>query len=1323
MKKRLVFVITAICLVATFCQAQKARFYGSGKLSCSLINRIAQDSYGFIWIATEDGLNKFDGWNFTRYFHNERDSTSLAGNYTQAFLNDSKGRLWIGSGKGLQYYVPYADTFCPVKFLDGNSPSVINMTELHSGEIFAVTAGMGIYSVNKETMEATSLERINDLCGSLFMNYVFEDKSGYLWIALRGRLARITSDLKKVEFYDLPSGPSGKIYDMLEDNEQRLWVAYASNVYLWDNKHCNFIPIDNQGEEFTVRGMLLSKNGHIYVNTTGGGIKYIDVEARKLCTYYRKGIPTGANISALLEDRGGNLWMGCYKKGLLLLSSEPRQFDFWDFTSITSPYKNSLTSVYGDKEGNIWAATEKELFKYNKSGEVLASYSIGTDVISMLEDSEGTFWLGSFFGTFAQFNKQAGTIKELPYFKNRAIKKIIEGKDNALYFSVHGDGFARYDLRNRKWSQITDTTRLSTTMRLANNWINTMFCDSEGMIWLGHCKGINCYDPKTNQFLKLKCGSALLTSLCYALLEDKDGHIWMGTNNGLFEYDKQTEELKHYGIEEGVPSNVICGLGQGKDGDIWCSTYNGICRLKSGTRKVVNYFTGTGLVDREYLQGLYFQDTEGYIYLGGTGGITKFMPDSVGTQTPLYPPVLTNLYLNNKVVSANTMIGGEPIADAVWMDAKAVRLSYEYDIFSFEFSTIGFHECENIRFEYRLIELSEVWRSTSPGENKITYNHLPSGYYTLEVRSCENEVNSPVRTISIYIAPPWYDTVCAKIGYILLLIGILCWGIYIWTLRQRRRRRDEINEEKLKFFINIAHELRSPITLITSPLTSLVKAETDPTKKKSLQTMQRNANRILNLINQLLDIRKIDKGQMKIVCRETEMVGFIEDLFRLFDYQALKRNIQFTFAREVKELPVWIDRNNFDKVLMNLLVNAFKYTPDGGEITMTLATGEEKYARGGLFRYAEITIVDSGMGLDEKKLERIFERFYQASTNSHGFGIGLNLTKMLVELHHGSISAANRADKQGSVFTVRIPLGKEHLKADELAETAASVSEVPVRLALKEDTCWEPNEDKIELVKKCGQCKVLVVDDDEEIREYLKQELGVFYKMVTACNGEEAYQIALQQKIDLIISDVVMPEMDGFELLKKAKTNVNISHIPIILLTSQAEYHNRIKGWNVGADAFVSKPFVVEELMVICENLISSRTKLKGRFGAGQEVEDKMKPIEVKANDEFFMERLMNAMNENISDSKFSVEDLAEAVGVSRVQLHRKLKNLTGDTTSDFIRNIRLKQAAKLLKEKKVNVSQIAYLVGFTSPTMFSIAFKKLYGCSPSEYAEREENQ
>ena len=535
--------------------------------------------------------------------------------------------------------------------------------------------------------------------------------------------------------------------------------------------------------------------------------------------------------------------------------------------------------------------------------------------------------------------------------------------------------------------------------------------------------------------------------------------------------------------------------------------------------------------------------------------------------------------------------------------------------------------------------------------------------------------------------------------YFAILVSL---ATYIF-LTYRRRANEQLNEEKMKFLINATHDIRSPLTLIMSPLANLRRRLNDDQKdaRRDVDTIEHNAQRILNLVNQILDVRKIDKQQMHLHCEQTDLVPFVASLSKMFEYNAQERNIDFRFVHDgLDSLDVWIDRGQFDKVVTNLLSNAFKYSQDGGAITISLTEDGD---------YATVRVTDNGVGLDYDSLRHIFERFYQGGNSRRmhidGTGIGLNLCKMIVDMHHGTITAENRSDgQQGSVFPVKLPLGNAHLKPEEIENTSQQPAHAGQQPA----------------ANSSARYRVLIVDDDREIGNYISSELGHYYKFSICSNGREGLKELLTNPYDLVISDVMMPEMDGFTMLRMIKTNLNISHLPVIMLTSKADVGNRLEGLERGADAFLAKPFNMEELHMNIENLIHSRLHLKGKFSGAQQQAELLEQPEVKGNDELLMERIMKVVNKNLSNSDFNVDMLTQEVGISRAQLHRKMKELTGISTSEFIRNIRLEQAARLLKEQKVNITQVAYAVGFSNLAHFSTVFRKHFGVSPSEYAERE---
>lgn len=776
----------------------------------------------------------------------------------------------------------------------------------------------------------------------------------------------------------------------------------------------------------------------------------------------------------------------------------------------------------------------------------------------------------------------------------------------------------------------------------------------------------------------------------------------------MFRYDPEKKELQRLTTEQGLLDNIICGLSEDRKGNVWCCTMKGINRIQPYSGRVSSRYAGSGF----YSRGVYCVDEEGVVYGASSSGIIRFFPDDTLYSRFDRELTVTGLFIDGHPVTMLTRSGGKPVLRERLEDASAFYLSYADNSFSVLFSLMDFRDMKNTCLEYRLEEFREEWSRTLPGDNCIQYHHLPPGDYTLQVRACENGVCSSVKSLHIHIAPPWYQTGIARLVYFLLLLTVGCFV----CLLLKQKRREEINEAKLQFFINVSHEIRSPMTLVISPLEKLLKGNHDHETMIQLQTIYRNAGRILRLINQLLDVRKIDKGQMHIRCTETDLVTFVGEWVHTFAEQAEDKSVGLKYnvlLPQSEQLPVWIDRNNFDKVLVNLLANALKYTPKGGEIEVRLTAGTDEKCTGPLHAYAEIAVIDSGKGLDEKEIERIFDRFYQGKANQLstpiGFGIGLNLCRLLVELHHGTITAVNRTGGGGSCFTVRIPLGNSHLSEEEcLQSEGVSLENQERPVPLPESEMSRPR----------TLYKVLVIEDDEELRDFLKKNLSVYYKVETAIDGTEGWKKALTRQPDLIVSDIMMPRMNGFQLLKALKSNGNTNHIPIILLTSRTEFADKIRGLSQGADGYISKPFHLQELEVLISNLITNRIRLKGKYSGAQEPDDKVGSVEIQENSKVLMDRILDVVNRHLDDPELNVEMLARELSISRTQLHRKMKELTGMPTSDFIRNIRLRQAAVLLREKDVNITQVAYAVGFVSQPHFSTVFKKLYGLSPKEYAD-----
>ena len=791
------------------------------------------------------------------------------------------------------------------------------------------------------------------------------------------------------------------------------------------------------------------------------------------------------------------------------------------------------------------------------------------------------------------------------------------------------------------------------------------------------------------------------------------GKLYVGTNDGLLCYDLKTRKTHMYAMESGLADNCISSIEQDRQGNLWVSTDHGLCRLDPKTGQTSNYFVDNGLQSNEFSDGASFTAPNGQMIFGGLGGITWFKPQDIKELDWHAEVKLTGFWVNGEPVTPATMSGLWQVVDTAVIAANRFVLASSDNSFALQLSTLTYDNPEHIVYRYRINR--EGWVRMQPGVNEITFSHMQPGNYDFCVVAEQNGIDTPERCFTVVIHAPWYRTPLAYIVYLLVIAAVLWRYLRIRRRKEQDRLRlqehihaEEMADAKLKFFMNISHEIRTPMTLIVAPLLSLIKQDDDPHRRSIYETIRRNAERILGLINQMMDLRKIDKGQMQMHMCETELISFIGDIHMLFDQQAKAKNIRFTYEHDTQMLPVWIDRQNFDKVIVNLLSNAFKFTPTGGQIAMSVTHDAGQ---------VHIAIKDTGEGIPEDKLDRIFDRFYQtpsmANDRKTGTGIGLDLTRSLVELHHGTIVAHNNKDGAGCEFVVTIPLGNQHLKPEEIITEKQDVSHA-VSL-IDEEVVSHP--DVVGELPKVGRRqRIVIVEDDTEIRDYLAAELSSDYDVSMADNGRAGLSEVLKLMPDLVISDIMMPEMDGNELCSKIKGNPATNHIPVILLTAKSRDEDQLEGLEMGADAYVMKPFNMDILRRTIVNLIHTHQMLRLKYGRNDQLEEQVDQVKMKSPDDQLLDRVMKVINKNISNSDLSVDGIAEEVGISRVHLHRKMKELTGQTPHDFIRNIRLKQAAKLLSSQNMNITEVMYACGFNNAASFSTIFKKFYGMSPREY-------
>ncbi len=1236
---------------------QTGHFIPSERFSSGLINDLCQDKYGYMWIATDYGLNRYDGYRFIEYNHQPKDTTTISSSNAISLFCDEEGLLWVGTSKGLDRYDYDTGHFVHYPFERGRSPRVTKITQLKDGRLVVATSGYhGLYYIRGGMMED-----FNEGDTKMpFVNSVFEDSHGRLWQCNFGNELTMRD---KAGLHRMTS-TQGFVVDFVQRGDEVLIVC-LHGIHSYENGRLAVSDIDMSAMEgeAVIRRVFADHQGNVYIGTRGDGLYCLPAKSNKLerVTAVVEGMNlSSAKIWAITEDRQHNIWLGCQSKGLMMLSAHPSQFAAWTFTSQGIDIASAITSVCEGDAGRVWCTVQGNgIYGFDTSGRIVAHPSSPANVECLHRTPDGHYWIGTDDALYA-YDPLTGRSEKKAMFDCDKVNAITDDGKGNLYISTFSKGFWEYNTQTKELKHYD-----SHNCGLSNNWVMAMMTDRNGYLWIATSSGVSCYDPQTDQFQKVQ----LEGILCFSLCQTHEGGILVGTEQGLYLLATGQEPLLL-----GLSGKTVGYIVEAQDGNIWCSTSKGIWQYDLTKKTFISHVNGNGLTASEYLNDVGLNTVDGRICFATNNGLTVFRPTEVrGNHTTLPEVKLTGFYVADKALST--------LSDRY-------SVSYLDNSMQLEFSLLDFNNPGNIIFEHRIN--GGLWQQNQEGQNTIQLNHLQPGDYTVEVRALSAGSYSPITSITIEVTPPWYKSTMAYFIYIIMVVALI--GLVAFAWRRRANRRFE--EAKMRFLINATHDIRSPLTLIMGAVKKL-KASYDAS---AVDTVDRNAQRLLQLVNQILDERRIDKKQMQLHCRETNMVGFINGICKLYQFTADQRNITFTFDHNGDIVKAWIDRIQFDKVISNLLSNAFKYTPDGGEVKVTLHETDNDVV---------IQVADNGIGFKDEKPERLFERFYQGRNaediGMHGTGIGLNLSRAITLLLGGQIKAANN-EGGGALFTVTLPKGNSHLKPEqiELETPAEEVQRITTETSKQSSRKYH----------------ILIADDEREIADYIITELGNRYKFDYAPNGKEALKMLHAAPYDLVISDVMMPEMDGFALLKRIKDNPQISQLPVIMLTSKSEVKHKLEGLKHGADAYIAKPFDMEELHVQIDNLLDSVRRLKGKFSGAVSQEERVENIEVKGIDDALMERIMQVVNARMSDPDFTVEVLASEVGLSRAQLHRRMKDITGIASGKFLRNLRMEQAARLLRDGKVNVSQVAYCVGYADLSQFSTAFKTHFGQSPSEYAE-----
>ncbi|MCF0202338.1 MAG: response regulator [Bacteroidaceae bacterium] len=1305
-------------------------------MASTLINEIMQDHLGVIWIATDDGLTRYDGSKFTTYRHIDGDETSISHNLVRDIIEDKAGNIYVGTHNGLQHFCRNTNTFSTLakdsngKFVTGNVNKIL---QLSNGEIWV--SGNDLYRVALKDHNVYAQE-VDYPGPRRYIQDIMEDNAGNIWVSHQSN--GIFVHVKKGNRLKHYLGDvSGVTYRQLEsDEEGNVFVGTIGMGVLRLNTATDRFETISGTEGVIPTTLDFDGAGKMYIGTDGNGIKAYDIARGTLQDFPLDNKffnSQKAKIHSILSDVDGNLWLGVYQKGVMYIRNKSSLFTTIGHKTFDRNYIGSeaVTGITEDCNGNIWITTDNDgIYRLSADGSPLSHFdNMGQTgspriILGAASKRSDKVWVASFTDGLGYYSMN-GAYTSVPIYDRdgKAVRSVMAVK---------------IDHRGRLWATTlgcnifcidTKTCRVIPEYSIIpglNEWQLCSQVTKDGNIYVGTFDGM--YVVSENNGKPVVGQKHFLQGIIvHDITEDRSGNLWVATSHGLARLDVRTGKVTTLTTAQGLISNTVYAVRCDDYGMVWATTSSGLAQFSPDMKHVANFTAADGIQGNEFSRGAAYIDSQGRLWAGGTSGVSYFRPTDAGSPSDKWTVRLTDFYLNNRPVDTRTVSGLWNVTTTNTMEATRFDLSSTDNSFSLEFAEKELSAPDGFTYEYTINDDEPV--VLPAGTHRISFSNLSPGLYRIRIYvSGKPEIQPCEITVKIHV--PWYNHWMAWIAYLVIFVCVARYVMVQYRQIMATRKAlaeqtkvDEINRSKLEFFTNISHEIRTPMTLILSPLQKLMANDSDvDNRRRNYDTMNRNAKRILGLINELMDIRKLDNGKLKLTFGEHDVVPLIEDICKSFTGYMKEKNITFTYIHDgIDAMRLWIDVKNFDKMVSNILSNAMKFAPADGVVTVELRRVGGK---------AVISVSDNGIGIPDAEKPNIFNRFYQVNSQyTAGTGVGLHLTQALTKLHHGEIYVTNNEEGPGSKFFIELPTGREHLSEEELSPseiTEKTDEQIAAETVAKhEDAPAEENPQPLPYknakVHSQSKYKVLIVDDDEEISRYIMQELQSKYHCSICNSGESALAEILAQKPNLVISDIMMPGMSGIELCRQMKANVNINHIPIILLTALSDTQTNVEGLNVGAAAFLTKPFDVTLLKSTVNNVIQSRQRLKNVYEGKQSTASRKAPkVEILSPDERFMKRIMKVVEAHIFDQKLTVDMLASEVGVSRVHMNRKLKELTNQTSTDFIRNIRLKRAAELLSKKKHSIAEVADMVGFPNPNNFSTVFRKLYGMSPREYMNRD---
>lgn len=1302
-------------------------------LSQSTVFDIAQDKTGYIWFGTADGLNRFDGYNFT-VFRNGNDSvSSIQSNFIRSLKVDSLDNLWIGSKLGLSHFNPVLEKFENYPLTILNSPLCIYAIEDIADGNLALGCDGGVAFFNKKTKQydyqhVFGREKVNDLYYSGNNTLIVATTQGLFSFNIKTKsIKAIVSSLSNSWTQSITPKGNGDYWVATEG--KGLYLINSDNEI---KKVFNHNPSDkNSISSDFVRKVCYDFEGKLWIGTFNG-LNIINERTGIIEKYYHNELDAQSisqnSIRSIFMDSQGGMWMGTYFGGINYHHALKDRFKhIRSIPSVNSLNDRVISCIVEDPSGDIWIGTNDNgvnimnidkdnsyrYFKYSESNPLTIQ---SNNIKCILPVNTNEALVASHGGGLALLNKQTGKARNWLTTNSAIVSNNVYSvvKANGLYWIGTLSGLCFFD--GTGFLQYEDDKNLETFFK--DKAITYLMKDTKDRVWIGTSRGLFSYSLKTNElksYYHTNNPKSISSDNITCIIEDKKQRIWIGTENGLNRFNEKHAQFTIFTENNRLSNNFIHGIIEDDYNRLWVSTNNGLTCLEQDSKVIRNYYDTDGLQSNQFTTYSFCKTSKGIFLFGGINGITLFTPDKL-MDNPFSPkPEIIDLKLFNKRVypGDGTKILSESISKT-----KEIRFSSSQNVFSLSFVSLNYLASKGNKFAYKLEGFDKDWYITNKRE--VSYSNLSPGKYIFKVKSANNDGkwNNEPKELIILIQPVWYKTWWALIIWAVLLAALIYIVIRILSARGKMRneieyqklehqRMEEMNELQLRFFINISHEFRTPLTMILSPLQEIIdRGVANPWMRQQLDYMQRNTKKMLHLVNQFLDYRRAELGVLELKTKFQEVNTGSYDVYALFDKVAKQRNIDYIFDCIVKDKLYQVDMNYVERILSNLISNAFKYTPEEGRIVLSI------YERGDKLVFQ---VSDTGKGIPADKQQKIFERFYQENENQMGTGIGLSFVRRLVMMHHGTIEVESEVGN-GSTFRIILPALPESYKENEKDQSVQDV-DYATKQSVQENVDALATSSSMELdehseTKKSGT--ILIVEDNQEVRDYLGGEFSFEFNVMKAENGEEALKLMKNQLPDLIISDVMMPVMDGFKFCKAVKQNIKTCHIPVIMLTAKTNIEEQKTGLEMGADDYLSKPFVFSILSAKVHNLLKMRERIRSYYASSEQIEpDK---ITFNTMDEEFLRKAIDIVHKNLDNVEFTVDEFSRELAMSRSSLHLKLKAIVGDSANEFIRKIRMEHACKLLKEGRYSIAEISVMVGFNTPSYFATSFKKHMGCLPTEY-------